>query len=327
MLGYRPSVAFEDGLDDLVTWARDQRPEDGVERARQELARGARTRLGEVVGLGVDADVAEEALERVRPELVGQAQVLRPERFCSFSAACLAARFSFSVFCAGFFASFFCLSAPLAMRLILPDGQTGRVKVEIWSDVVCPWCYIGKRRFESALARFGHEVEVVWRSFELDPEAPVRRGPTLEHLARKYGISEEQAAGMHQRMTALAAAEGIEFHLDETQGGNTFDAHRLLHLAKEHGKQGELKERLMRAYFTESEPVGEREVGLADAAEVLASDAYADAVRADEREARLLGISAVPFFVIDRYYGIEGAQPADAILQALDGAWVAKAAA
>ena len=206
------------------------------------------------------------------------------------------------------------------------------MKIEIWSDVVCPWCYIGKRRFESALAQFEHadEVEVVWRSFELDPEAPVRRGPTLEHLARKYGISEEQAAGMHERMTVLAAAEGIEFHLDETQGGNTFDAHRLLHLAKEHGKQGELKERLMRAYFTESEPIGEREVlaqlagevGLADAAEVLASDAYADAVRADEREARLLGISAVPFFVIDRYYGIEGAQPADVILDALTRAVV-----
>ena len=185
------------------------------------------------------------------------------------------------------------------------------MKVEIWSDVVCPWCYIGKRRFESALARFEHEFEVVWRSFELDPEAPVRRGPTLEHLARKYGITEEQAAGMHERMTVLAAAEGIEFHLDETQGGNTFDAHRLLHLAKEHGKQGELKERLMRAYFTESEPIGEREVlaqlagevGLADAAEVVASDAYADAV-------------------IDRYYGIEGAQPADVILDALTRAVV-----
>ena len=209
------------------------------------------------------------------------------------------------------------------------------MKVEIWSDVVCPWCYIGKRRFESALGRFEHEVEVVWRSFELDPEAPVRRGPTLEHLARKYGTTQEQAARMHERMTALAAAEGIEFHLDQTQGGNTFDAHRLLHLAQEHGKQGELKERLMRAYFTESEPVGEREVlarlagevGLPDAAEVLGSGASADVVRADEREARLLGISAVPFFVIDRYYGIEGAQPADVILQALDGAWVAKAAA
>jgi len=209
--------------------------------------------------------------------------------------------------------------------------------VEIWSDLVCPWCYIGKRRFESALAQFDRagEVEVEWKSFELDPNAPAHRGSTAEHLARKYGMTLEQVARSHERMTALAAAEGLEYHLDETQGGNTFDAHRLLQLAKERGLGGEMKERLLRAYFTESEPVGEREVlarlagevGLADAAEVLVSDAYADAVRADEREARLLGISAVPFFVIDRYYGIEGAQPADVILQALDGAWVAKAAA
>ena len=211
------------------------------------------------------------------------------------------------------------------------------MKVEIWSDVVCPWCYIGKRRFEAALARFEHagEVEVVWKSFELDPNAPVQRGPTLPHLARKYGISEEQASAMHERMTGFAAAEGIEFHLDETRGGNTFDAHRLIHLAREHGLQGEMKERLLRAYFTESEAVGERdvlvrlgeEVGLPDVAEVLASDTYAGAVRADEHEARLFGISAVPFFVIDRYYGVEGAQSADVLLQALDGAWAATAAA
>jgi predicted DsbA family dithiol-disulfide isomerase len=211
------------------------------------------------------------------------------------------------------------------------------VKIEIWSDVVCPWCYIGKRRFEAALARFEHagEVEVVWKSFELDPGAPARRGPTLEHLARKYGTTADQAAKMHERMTSIAAAEGLEFHLDETQGGNTLDAHRLLHLAKEHGLQVELKERFLRAYFTEFEPVGEREVlarlaeetGVPGAAEMLASDQYADAVRADEHDARLLGISAVPFFVIDRYYGIEGAQPADTILQALDEAWSAQAAA
>jgi len=211
------------------------------------------------------------------------------------------------------------------------------VKVEIWSDVVCPWCYIGKRRFESALAQFEHagEVEVVWKSFELDPDAPARRGPTLEHLARKYGISEDQARSMHERMTAVAAGLGLEYHLDETQGGNTFDAHRLLQSAKERGLGDAMKERLMLAYFTESLPVGDREVlarlgaevGLEDAAEVLASDAFSDAVRGDEREARLLGISAVPFFVIDRYYGIEGAQPPDTILQALDEAWVAKAAA
>ena len=199
------------------------------------------------------------------------------------------------------------------------------MKVEIWSDVVCPWCYIGKRRFESALARFEHadEVEVVWRAFELDPSAPVRRGSTAEHLAHKYGWTPEQVAANHARLESLAAAEGLEYHLDETQGGNTFDAHRLIHLAG--ARQDEMEERLMRAYFTEREPIGEREVlirlasevGVSDAAQTLASDAYADAVRADEREARLLGIHAVPFFVVERYYGIEGAQPADVILDTL----------
>jgi predicted DsbA family dithiol-disulfide isomerase len=205
------------------------------------------------------------------------------------------------------------------------------MKVEIWSDIVCPWCYLGKRRFESALARFEHadEVEVVWRSFELDPEAPTRRGPSAEHLAQKYGWTPEQVAASHERMTALAAAEGLDYHLDETQGGNTFDAHRLLHLAREHGLQDELKERFMHAYFTEGEPIGEREVlerlaaeaGVPGAADALASNRYADEVRADEREAQALGIRGVPFFVVDRRYGIEGAQPADLILSALEQAW------
>jgi len=199
------------------------------------------------------------------------------------------------------------------------------VKVEIWSDVVCPWCYVGKRRFESALAQFDGEVEVEWKSFELDPNAPVHRGSTAEHLARKYGWTIEQVARSHERLTALAAAEGLEYHLDETEGGNTFDAHRLLQLAKTRGLGGEMKERLMRAYFTETQPIGEREVlarlgeelGIEDAREVLASEAYGGAVRRDEHEARLLGISAVPFFVVDRYYGIEGAQPPEAILETL----------
>ena len=201
------------------------------------------------------------------------------------------------------------------------------MKVEIWSDVVCPWCYIGKRRFESALARFDHagDVEVVWKSFELDPSAPVRRGSTAEHLARKYGMTLEQVARSHERLTALAAAEGLEYHLDETQGGNTFDAHRLLQAAKERGFGDAMKEGLMRAYFTQRVAIGERdelvrlgqELGLEDAAELLGSDAYADAVRRDEHEARLLGIGAVPFFVIDRYYAVEGAQPPDVILAAL----------
>ena len=211
------------------------------------------------------------------------------------------------------------------------------MKVEIWSDVVCPWCYVGKRRFESALARFEHadEVEVVWRSFELDPEAPVRRGSTREHLARKYGMSADQVAASQERLTAIATGEGLEYHLDETQGGNTFDAHRLLHAAGEGGLQDALKERFMRAYFTEGAAIGEREVvarlasevGVPGAAEVLASDRFAEEVRADEREAQALGIHGVPFFVVDRRYGIEGAQPADLILQALEQAWSERVAA
>ncbi len=199
------------------------------------------------------------------------------------------------------------------------------MKVEIWSDVVCPWCYIGKRRFESALAQFDHEVEVEWKSFELDPNAPTHRGPTLEHLARKYGMTLEQAVQSHGRMTAVAAAGGLEYHLDETQGGNTFDAHRLLQAAKGVGLGDAMKERLMRAYFTDTEPIADRELlvrlgqelGLADAREVLESEAFAKEVRADEHEARLLGIGAVPFFVVDRYYGIEGAQPPVVILETL----------
>ena len=208
--------------------------------------------------------------------------------------------------------------------------------VEIWSDVVCPWCYIGKRRFESALARFAHrgEVGVLWRSFELDRDAPARRGPTAEHLARKYGWSADQVAASHARLESLAAAEGLEYHLDQTQGGNTFDAHRLIHAAREAGKQDELEERPFRAYFTEGEPIGEREAlarvaaeVVPAAAEVLSSGRFAAAVRADEREARLLGIHAVPFFVVDRRYGVEGAQPAELILRALEQAWQERTAA
>jgi predicted DsbA family dithiol-disulfide isomerase len=206
--------------------------------------------------------------------------------------------------------------------------------VEIWSDVVCPWCYIGKRRFEAALARFAHrdEVDVTWRSFELDPGAPaVRTGDPAQRLAEKYGMSREQALQANQRVTAQAAGEGLEYHLDATRSGNTFDAHRLLHLAAEHGMQGALKERLMRAYFTEGAAIGlpetleslAQEVGIPpeDARRALASDAFAEAVRADEALAREFGIRGVPFFVLDRRYGVSGAQPADALLQGLEQAW------
>ena len=210
------------------------------------------------------------------------------------------------------------------------------MQVEIWSDVVCPWCYIGKRRFEAALARFAHrdEVDPVWRSFELDPAAPpseLTAGTYARRLAAKYGRSEAQAQLMMDSMTASAAEEGLDFHFELARPGNTFDAHRLLHLALEHGLQDPLKERLDRATFTEGAAVSDHAVLRALAVEVglpteqvegvLASDQFAQAVRADEAQARTYGISGVPFFVLDGRYGISGAQPADLLRRALEQAW------
>ncbi len=208
------------------------------------------------------------------------------------------------------------------------------MQVEIWSDVVCPWCYIGKRRFESALASFKHrdQVEVIWKSFELDPSAPRTSEETLDAmLSRKYGMSLQRAAEANARVTALAAREGLDYHLEKARPGNTFDAHRLIHLAAKHGLQGEMKERLMRAYFSEGRPVGDVEtlvelaadVGL-DAEEVrgaLSGQTCADEVVADEQEARELGINGVPFFVVDEKYGISGAQPVELFQKALEQAW------
>jgi predicted DsbA family dithiol-disulfide isomerase len=206
--------------------------------------------------------------------------------------------------------------------------------VEIWSDVVCPWCYVGKRRFEQALAAFAHrdEVRVRWRSFELDGQAPAERtGDYAVMLATKYGVPVDQARQMIDTMTATAAQDGLDLRFDLARTGNTFDAHRVLHLAADRGVQDAVEERLMRATFTEGEPIGDRdalvrlaaEVGL-DADEVravLASDRYADDVRADEQQARAYGISGVPFYVVDGRYGVSGAQPAEALLQVLETAW------
>jgi len=210
------------------------------------------------------------------------------------------------------------------------------MQVEIWSDVVCPWCAIGKRRFERALSRFAHrdEVQVRWRSFELDPTAPRERAvDNVQHLAAKYGMSPDEARTRQQQVTDTAAVEGWAFDLANARSGNTFDAHRLIHLGFDHGVQDAVKERLMSAYLTEGEPIGDTdtlarlgaEAGL-DADEtraVLASDRYAEDVRADEQQARAFGINGVPFFVIDRAYGVSGAQPAEALLAALDTAWAA----
>jgi predicted DsbA family dithiol-disulfide isomerase len=208
------------------------------------------------------------------------------------------------------------------------------MKVEIWSDVVCPWCYVGKRRFETALATFEHraDVEVHWRSFELDPDAPaIREGDPVQRLSDKYGMTRAQALAADARLTDMAAAEGLEFHLDTARGGNTFDAHRLLHLAAEKGLQDAVKERFMRAYFTESEPVGDPETltrlavdaGLdeTDVKTVLTSGQYATDVIADEQQAAAYGISGVPFFVVDGRYGVSGAQSPDVLLQTLRTAY------
>jgi predicted DsbA family dithiol-disulfide isomerase len=209
-----------------------------------------------------------------------------------------------------------------------------KLTVDIWSDVVCPWCYIGKRRFEAALEGFEHrdDVTVLWHSFELDPEAPpVAEGRSAERLAAKYGMSVEEASARQAEITALAAQDGLTYDLAESRGGNTFDAHRLIHLAAEHGLGDAVMERLMNAYFSEREAIGDPDTlqrlavgaGLPadEVREVLEGDRYADAVRADERAATQIGIRGVPFFVLGRKYGVSGAQPSEVLLQALQQAW------
>jgi len=208
------------------------------------------------------------------------------------------------------------------------------VDVEIWSDIACPWCYIGKRRFEAALAEFEHrdDVRVTWRSFELDPSAPrEREGDNATRLAEKYGITVERAREMGRTVTDAAAGEGLDFHLDIQRSGTTFDGHRVIHLAGEHGLQDAMKERLMRAYFTEGRLMSDPEtlvrlaveVGVPedDVRQMLASDRFADEVRGDERLAGQFGISAVPTFVVDRAIGASGAHPPEAMLELLRQGW------
>ena len=209
-----------------------------------------------------------------------------------------------------------------------------KMEVEIWSDINCPWCYIGKRRFEAALADFEHadDVAVVWRSFELDPGAPAELpGNGARMLAETYGVPLERAEAMEQNVTEIAASEGLEYDLLNARIGASFDAHRLVHLAKRAGLQDAMKERLFRARFTEGRLISDTEtlvllaveVGL-DGAEVramLAGDAFAEEVREDEVTARQLGISGVPMFVVDRAVGMSGAQPPEQLLALLEHAW------
>lgn len=204
------------------------------------------------------------------------------------------------------------------------------MQIEIWSDVICPWCYIGKQRFEAALADFSHkqDVQVVWRSFELDPKSPSQYSETLiEILSRKYHVSLQEAENMNTRVSSLAKQAGLEYRLSEARPGNTFDAHRLLHLAASRHVGDQAMERIMHAYFSESLPVGDRAalsrlapefaITTKDALEMFESDAYVEAVRADEARAVAFGISGVPFFVIDGKIGISGAQPVEVFADAL----------
>ena len=214
------------------------------------------------------------------------------------------------------------------------------MQIEIWSDVVCPWCYLGKRHFEQALERFPYrdEVEVTYRSFELDPSAPSGvTMPTVERLASKYGMGLEQAYAAQRQMEQRAAQAGLTFRMEDLRSGNTRDAHRLLQLARARGRGAELTERLHRAYFTDQASIFDHpslagfaaDVGLDrdEALAVLAGDQYAEAVEAEEQVAYSLGVTGVPFFVIDRRYGISGAQPAETIAQVLERVWAETEAA
>ena len=206
------------------------------------------------------------------------------------------------------------------------------MRIEVWSDVVCPWCYIGKRRLERALADHDGDVEVVWRSFQLDPSAPALPVESVaEHLGRKYGGGVEAGLAMIDRVDAVAAEEGLVYRQREAQRANTVDAHRLLHLAAETGHQGALKEALLAAYFTEARNIADhatlRELATAvgmpegDVDGVLATDRFRDDVEADVRQAAAYGATGVPFFVVDQRYGIAGAQPTEAFSRTLEAAW------
>ena len=210
------------------------------------------------------------------------------------------------------------------------------MKIEIWSDVACPWCYIGKRRFETALAEFEHRdsVEVKWRSYQLDPTLPEHYdGTELEYLSTRKGLAPQQVAQMFQHVTEQAKGVGLDYRFDSVVVANSFTAHRLIHLAAAHGKQDEAKERLLSDHFEHGKDIGSREyltslaldlgINRDEVEELFTTDKYAADVRSDFEEGRALGISGVPFFVIDRKFGLSGAQPAETFAAALSEAWEA----
>jgi predicted DsbA family dithiol-disulfide isomerase len=208
------------------------------------------------------------------------------------------------------------------------------MKVEIWSDIMCPFCYIGKRRFEEALSRFPHaeQVQVQWRSFELDPNMQTNPSQTIhELLAARKGMSVEQGRQMNTQMAQHAATVGLEFNFDKTIPANTFNAHRLIHLAAAHGVQDAMKERILHAYFTEGLNVDDQatltslaaELSLPadEVAQLFQTDAYAQDVRHDEYQARQIGVRGVPYFVFADKYAVSGAQPSELFGEVLEKVW------
>ncbi|MEX2462393.1 MAG: DsbA family oxidoreductase [Paenibacillaceae bacterium] len=208
------------------------------------------------------------------------------------------------------------------------------MKVEIWSDYVCPFCYIGKRRFETGLQQFLNKeaVEVVYKSFELDPNARRDGNPSAhDMLVAKYGMAREQAIESTNQITQQAKVFGLDYYMDRTIQTNTFDAHRLTHFAASKGKHAEMTERLLKAHFTDTLHLGNHdtladlavEIGLdrAEALRVSKNGEYADDVRANEQEANQFGVRGVPYFVINCKYAISGAQPSEVFLEALQKAW------
>ncbi len=208
------------------------------------------------------------------------------------------------------------------------------MKIEIWSNVVCPFCYIGKRKLEKALANFPQKeaIEIEWKSFQLNPDLKTNPNiSTLEYLAESKGWSPEQAREISSQVAGMAESEGLTFNFENAVVANTKNSHRLIHLAKEAGKGGEMKERLLKAYFTEGLNIDDastlmtlgKEVGLNEESikKLLESNQYEDAVDQDIYESRLIGVKGVPFFVLDRKYGISGAQPDEVFTQTLEKAW------
>jgi len=212
--------------------------------------------------------------------------------------------------------------------------QADKLKVEIWSDVMCPFCYIGKRRFEGALQQFEHKnnVEVVWKSFQLDPTMQSQPGKNIhEYLAERKGFSLERSIQLHEQMTANAAELGLEYNFDKAVIANSFDAHRFSHLAKAQGLQDAAEEALFKAYFTDGKDIADHDtlVSLGEqigldlqlVKQTLQSDQYAEEVHRDIYEAQQIGARGVPFFVLGDKYAVSGAQPTETFLGALNQTW------